>query len=197
MAAQSTLRATSAPWTHSTGASQVFLGSGLVPGQTCQRTELHPKLFLRVKHWPEEMRCQWASVTAVAQVAGSLYAGERQGQTPLSRDTACSLHGSGESCLRGVQQQSKLATSPGGKVASVPPFGGAVPVVEEEAGAPEEQRGLQLSLFSHPAGRTVSTRWCRFCWQRALALDRMPCSHLPTPWPHGCTYGITADGKCE
>lgn len=177
--AQSTLGGTAAPWTHSTEGlyksswGQAWSLAGHAKGHLYLRlTKLHPRLFLRVKHWPEEMRCQRASVTAVAQAAGTLYAGERR----LSRDTACSLHGSGKSRLSGVQQQSKLATSPGGRVASVLPFGGSVPVAEEEAGAPEEQRGLQLCLVSQSAGRTASRRWCRFCWQCALALDRMPYS---------------------
>lgn len=71
-------------------ASRAFLGSGFVPaggakGHLClQLTELHPRLFLWAKQWPEETRHQQASVTAVAQAAGTLCAGERQGQMPLS-----------------------------------------------------------------------------------------------------------------
>ena len=126
---------------------------------------------------------------AVAQAAGTLCAGERQGHMPLSGDTGCALHSSGKPCPRGAQEPCKFATSPEGKAASVPPFQRAVSVgeekeeeqKEEEAGAHEEQRGLQLSLGSHPAGRTVPGCWCCSRWQHAPALDRMPRSCLPAP----------------
>ena len=66
---------------------QALSPAGDAKGHLClQFTKLHSRLFLWGKHWPEETRCQQASVMAVAQAAGTLSQG----------DLGCALHGSRE-----------------------------------------------------------------------------------------------------
>lgn len=80
-AAQSTLAATAAPWTHGwphkTSWGQALSPAGDAKGHLClQLTDLHSRLFLWGRHWPEEMRHQRASVMAVARADGTSCTGQ-------------------------------------------------------------------------------------------------------------------------